>query len=295
MNDINYIEKRKHGTATFPIQYYYVDKTHPRYVMSEHWHREFEIVRVLSGSFTVCLNNVEYNLKKDDVLFVECGCLHRGQPAECVYECIVVDLNMLLPRQDVLAKQYITQIINSRVNIKRNLSHKDCDLYYTVTQLFALMNSSKPYYELSVYGLLFTLILQIYSSGYISSSACTQSNRQIELISSVLDWINQNFKEPVSSEKLSQISNLNFNYLCKIFKSFTGQTITQYVNEQRIEHACYDIANNKNITEAAFNNGFNDLSYFAKTFKRHKGMTPREFKASVKSNTELTNTYRQGI
>ena len=289
MNYISYIEKRKHGTAAFPMQYYYVDKTHPRYVMNAHWHREFEIVRILSGSFTVCLNNIEYNLEKDDILFIECGCLHRGEPSECVYECIVVDLNMLLPRQDDRAKQYIAQIINSRVNIKRNLSPKDTDLYNTIEELFALMNSAKPYYELSVYGLLYTLISQIYSCGYISPSNSTHSNRQIELIGSVLDWINQNFKEPINSEKLSQISNLNFNYLCKIFKSFTGKTIVQYVNEQRIEHACYDIANNKNITEAAFSNGFNDLSYFAKTFKRYKGMTPREFKASFKNNAWLAN------
>ena len=59
----------------------------------------------------------------------------------------------------------------------------------------------------------------------------------------------------------------------------------QYVNEQRIEHACYDIAQkNKSITEAALDNGFNDLSYFAKTFKRYKGISPREFKALAKRN-----------
>ena len=287
MNDINYMEKRKHGTATFPIQYYYVDKTHPRYIMNSHWHREFEIMRILSGNFTVYLNNTEYNLKKDDILFIECGCLHRGQPTECVYECIVVDLKMLLPQQDALAGQYIDQIINSQVNIKSFLSPKDSDLYHTATEMFVLMNTVKPYYELSVYGLLFTMISHIYSQGYISSPNFTQSNRQIERISSVLDWINRNFKEPISSQKLSQLSNLNFNYLCKIFKKFTGRTITQYVNEQRIEHACYDIANNKNITDAAFSNGFNDLSYFAKTFKRYKGITPREFKALTKNNTEI--------
>ena len=59
----------------------------------------------------------------------------------------------------------------------------------------------------------------------------------------------------------------------------------QYVNEQRIEHACYDIAKkNKSVTDAAFGNGFNDLSYFTKTFKRYKGMSPREFKAFIKNN-----------
>jgi len=282
MNDINYIEKKKHGTATFPIEYYYVDKTHPRYIMNAHWHREFEIMRVLDGSITVYLNNIEYRLGKNDILFMECGCLHRALPADCVYECIVADLSMLLPQQGDLARQYIAQIINSRVNVKSVLSAGDAGLYRTATDLFVFMRGRKPYYELSVYGLLYSMISQLYSCGYTVPCDRAQSNRQIELIGSVLDWINLNFKEPINVQKLADISNLNVNYLCKIFKKFTGQTITQYINQRRIEHACYDITNNKNITEAAFSNGFNDLSYFAKTFKRYKGMTPRAFKALTK-------------
>jgi len=287
MNPINYMEKSRHGTASLPIAYYYVDKSHPRYVMVAHWHPEFEIIRILSGSFTLYLNNTEFNLKKDDILLMGCGCLHRGQPTDCVYECIVVDLKMLLTKTDGVIEQYIFQIINSQINSKNALSSKECELYKTLTELFVLMSNPKPYYELSVYALLFTMISQMYSSGYTFSLNCAQSNRQVETVSFVLDWINQNLKEKINSKKLSQISNLNFNYLCKIFKNFTGQTITQYVNEQRIENACYDIARkNKSITEAAFSNGFNDLSYFAKTFKHYKGISPREFKSLAKNNME---------
>jgi AraC-like DNA-binding protein len=283
MDYINYIEKRKHGSAAFPIQYYYVDNTHPRYAMNAHWHQEFEIIRVLSGNFTVCLNNEELALTQGDILFVGCGCLHRGQPTDCVYECIVVDLKMLLTKNDGITNRYISQITNSEVSIKNTLIPKECELYKTLTELFVLMNNPKSYYELSVYALIFSVISQIYSNGYTSSLNCRQSNRQVELVRFVLDWINQNLKEDINSKKLSQISNLNFNYLCKIFKNITGQTIIQYVNEQRIEHACYDITmKNKSITEAAFGNGFNDLSYFAKIFKRYKGMSPREFKSLKK-------------
>jgi len=283
MDNISYIEKRKHGTVVFPAQYYYVDQTHPRYVMNAHWHREFEIIRILSGGFTIYLNEKEFSLKGGDILFVECGCLHRGEPINCVYECIVVDLKMLLPQQADPIEQYISQITNSQVNIKNPLSPDEHDLYLTANTLFDTMSNARPYYELCVFGMLYTLISQLYSLDYISFAGCTQPSKQIRQISLIIDWINKNYKKEISSQTLSEISNLNFNYLCKIFKNFTGQTITQYVNEQRIEHACYDIIkNNKSITEAAINNGFNDLSYFSKTFKRHKGMTPRAFKSFTK-------------
>lgn len=283
MNYIDYMEKAKHGTAEFPIEYYYVDCNHPRYVMNAHWHREFEILRVLSGSFTVYLNSAALELSKGDVVFIEGGTLHRGQPSDCVYECVVVDLKMLLSKQDGVTEGYLSKIINSTASIKSAVSREDRAIYGKVTELFENLREEMPYYELSVYGALFTLLSEMYANGYISLENHTHTTKQTELIGSVIDWLNRNYKESVTSKRLSEISSLNFNYLCKIFKSFTGQTITEYLNELRIEHACYDIARKgKTVTEAAFGNGFNDLSYFAKTFKRYKGMSPREFKRLIR-------------
>ena len=48
---------------------------------------------------------------------------------------------------------------------------------------------------------------------------------------------------------------------------------------QRIEEACLQLAaTDDSITEIAYRNGFNDLSYFIRTFKKYKGMTPGKYK-----------------
>ena len=47
----------------------------------------------------------------------------------------------------------------------------------------------------------------------------------------------------------------------------------------RIEEACLQLAaTDDSITEIAYRNGFNDLSYFIRTFKKYKGMTPGKYK-----------------
>lgn len=56
MQYINYRENRRRGTADFPLEYYHVTASHPQYVMSFHWHVEFELIRILSGSLTVTGN-----------------------------------------------------------------------------------------------------------------------------------------------------------------------------------------------------------------------------------------------
>ena len=61
----------------------------------------------------------------------------------------------------------------------------------------------------------------------------------------------------------------------------THQTPMDYLNRQRIERACYEISTtDDSITDIAYRNGFNDLSYFIRTFKKYKGTTPGKYKKS---------------
>ena len=53
---MSYNELEQRGTADFPVEYFYIDDTHPRYQMSAHWHGEVELIRVLSGELSVSLD-----------------------------------------------------------------------------------------------------------------------------------------------------------------------------------------------------------------------------------------------
>jgi AraC-like DNA-binding protein len=67
-------------------------------------------------------------------------------------------------------------------------------------------------------------------------------------------------------------------YLCKIFKAYTGKTPSQYINSVRIENACTEMKQtDKSITQIALENGFNDISYFCKVFKKHKGISAKKY------------------
>ena len=60
LQKIDYLDKKRHGTAEFPIEYYYVNSNHPRYQMAFHWHNEWEIVRILDGSMQFYLDDAQY-------------------------------------------------------------------------------------------------------------------------------------------------------------------------------------------------------------------------------------------
>ena len=87
----------------------------------------------------------------------------------------------------------------------------------------------------------------------------------------LLRWLQQNFTEPLRLNTLAEHCGLSEKYLCRLFKEYTAKTPIEYITDLRIEHACIEMtARQKSITEAAFNSGFNDVSYFCKVFKRQK-------------------------
>ena len=276
-NELN--EKKQHGSPDFPIQYYRVDRTHPQYIMALHWHKEFEILHIISGEFKLYIKNIEYTLSAGDMAFIGCGLLHRGEPDNCVYECVVFDPNMLRRRSGDKISPMILPIISGNYSVNALLQKDDTLLYSTIISLFNAMRDKKQFYEFSVYGLLFRMFEILYSEDLIESIPHNKrSGHQTEIMANLIDYIETHYTEHISLKQLSSLSGMNEKYLCRLFREFTNHTPIDYINSLRIEGACHEITvNRKTVTEAAFDSGFNDLSYFCRTFKKHKGTTPKQF------------------
>lgn len=274
------IEKKRHGTPYFPVEYYYIDNNHPRYVMSLHWHKEFEIIRVTSGRLTVYLNNAVYDLDAGDCLFIEGGCLKRGYPKDCVYECLVFDTAMLDGRMGGGADKSFFEIKGNNIKYKNFIDRENTQLHSTIDELLRATREAKPYYELETVGLFYQLFYRMYTSGHIVKSLNAASNKGIHMIIALLEWIELHSSERITLSEISKVTGLSEKYICRIFKEYTSKTIIDYINESRIEKACTKIRSST-VTQTAFDCGFNDLSYFCKTFKKYVGMSPSKYKKGL--------------
>ena len=78
---MNYREEKKHGTFDFPMEFYHVGPTHPRYEMSYHWHIEHEIIRILKGRIPDDdRRKKEFLAQAGDIIFVKGGASPRRDP-----------------------------------------------------------------------------------------------------------------------------------------------------------------------------------------------------------------------
>ncbi len=275
-------EKISRGTADFPIEYYHLTPKKLQYVMALHWHREFEIVRVLKGKLELSLDNITYELTGGDFCFIESGVLHKGIPSDCIYECIVFDLNMLLNR--TACDKYITPFLNGSIGLNTVFHTYNQPLGVIVSGIFEALSKKSESFKLEVFSLLYKMFAMFYKNGITVRTAKNPHNlQQNRTVIRQLEWIENHFAEPITLEQLSKISGLSPKYLCRFFKEHTGQTPIEYINNIRINNACHELRHlNRTVTEAAYNSGFNNLSYFTKVFKSFKGITPNQFKNAVK-------------
>lgn len=106
-----------------------------------------------------------------------------------------------------------------------------------------------------------------------------QDTNKIEL---VYEFINDNFKNQIRLEEVSDIISMTVPAFCRFFKKSTGRTFTNIVNEYRVVHATKLLAEtNMSITDVCFNCGFNNFSHFNKYFKRITGKSASIYRAEM--------------
>lgn len=108
-----------------------------------------------------------------------------------------------------------------------------------------------------------------------------QENRAIETVKS---FIQQHYTEEMELQRLADIVYLTPSYLSKLFKTETGETITDYVISVRIDKAKEVLMRNPSMKtyEVGEQVGYPDPAYFNKVFKKVTGFTPKEYRDRVR-------------
>ena len=271
-------EQRTHGTARFPFAFYHVQEGHPRYEMPFHWHKEWELISVLQGSFTCYIDGNPFSASPGDYLLIPSGAIHGGTPSGCVYECAVFDPQALLMHPEA-CRRYLQKIALSVPDIA--LFSSDSPKFWQIaSHLFSCVRSMPDGWELLLTGALFELFGVLWQDGHFSDSSAPVSDlNRAHLLKPVLEYVDTHYMQPVTLPELAQLTGMTPRYFCRFFYSYIHRTPIDYLNYYRIEQACRLLSSsNLSVTETAYQCGFNDSSYFVKIFRKYKGVTPLQYR-----------------
>lgn len=92
-----------------------------------------------------------------------------------------------------------------------------------------------------------------------------------------------NFDKPYTIKDYSKMSNRSLSKFKKDFKIISNLTPKEWVNKKRIEKSITLMEKtNLNITQIAFNSGFESSSYFSRVFTKNLGCSPKDFQKRLK-------------
>ena len=276
---MSYNEIKQHGTEDFPFELYKIDHTHPKYEMAMHWHSSVEIIRVLKGNLTVTLNNKKLNASAGEIIFVNSETIHGATPYDCIYECIVFNLAFLKSGNNA-CDSFIDHLLNHNAYIFDKIQSPA--ITTIANKLFNTLDERSDGFQFKVFGAINELIGTLKEEKFFSyqvEGLTLKDEKNVAKLKRILAFIRENFDKELTLDDMAIASELSTKYFCSFFKNMTGKTPVGYLNDYRVERAARKLLGSDiPITQIAYSCGFNDLSYFIKTFKQIKGCTPKNYR-----------------
>lgn len=103
-------------------------------------------------------------------------------------------------------------------------------------------------------------------------------------INTVFNYVKDHFQEVITLEEVAVLVSMTVPSFCRYFKKITHKTFTKFVNDYRLVHASKLLAEKPiSITEICYESGFNNFSYFNKSFKEFTGKSASQYRQELRS------------
>lgn len=254
-----------------------------------HFHPEYELTLILESSGTQFIGNSISPFYKNELTFTGPNLPHywRNDPIYYQDKGLKAEAIIIRFHEDFLGKSFFNlpemqpalklfKITQQGLQVAGATKDKIAEVMRDMLQ----MNGAER-----IIALLQILNLLTISSEYkvLSNLGFAQSygNFDVEKINDVYSFVMERFMFPIHLSEVAGIANMNRTAFCRYFKSKTGKTFVQFLQEIRIGHACkLLIHGNCNVSEVCYQSGFHNQSYFIKQFKKMTGQTPLQYQNS---------------
>lgn len=127
------------------------------------------------------------------------------------------------------------------------------------------------------------LLIKVFRKQELNTGRVGVDYEESAALSPVFDYLQQHYSENVSLSKLAALAYLSPTYFSRIFKEYTGSTVTEYIQQKRIYHAIQLLQSTENsIASIAQDCGYTDVKHFARLFKRFIKHSPSEYRAKFR-------------
>jgi len=238
---------------------------------------------ICKGQATFVIDDVDYRLEKDDIIYIPQGCKLMCEAHSDDFTFISIRFTAAFPSSDV-------DMWSKLVGYDMKVQCQDPQILYYFNCIIREKDSSKRGKFLLLRGYLELILAYLIDSSEESGTLkmrtprpVRQENKRDNRIQIIADYMISHYDKQLSIEELSKMANMSSATLRRLFKQQTGKTPSDFLLELRMAVAAKKIVEtDERISDIAYKVGIQDPNYFTRIFKKNFGVTPYTYRERVK-------------
>jgi len=250
-----------------------------------HWHYYSEILYIKKGTIQITCNEKSYTLNKGDLCYFYPLQLHDvSETGDSAVEYTVIKFNfqaLTLPpaHQAKLYDHFIyrTQAEDVCTIIRSNrLSDETMNSY--MDHILSTYQTKDDFYSLQMQAHLYNILIEIARNSEKEISSVARHRNDTDFtFHHILEYIDTHSGDPLEIQQLAEMCHMSYSHFAKLFRENYGRSCKEYITYIRLIKAQdYLLHTNYDINYIALETGFFDCSHFIRTYKKWKGITPKQ-------------------
>ena len=248
-------------------------------IWSEHRHSDkpIELLYVLEGKFTLEFpNGLRFPAVAGDFLMVRAEELHRD-----VFDT-ARGLRILIIQFQWDAAEKFFALVDNRTLRDLDFSTRT-EAMRRINYLYDKWDSGEfDLFSMNVqlHGLLMLFYLSAEHSRLRPEGTPERRLNRSEVMRQVKFYLTQNYASQVSLEQLARRFEISTANLSRLFRNEFGVGFSRFLTALRLESAAALLHNTSlPVSEVALRSGFNASGYFIRSFRKHFGVTPKNYRS----------------
>lgn len=253
----------------------------PTRLMPPHTHNAIEIYLSISSLPNMLLGSNVMPLEGNTLLIIPSYCVHQfTQSMDCEYERYIITVSTSWLEGFISENpryKYLTDTKNPTITAP------DAAQVKMLTERigdFSKCGEGDAFAEMSVFFDILKIIDSLAHTAKLSESRIIRERvtGARKTVKEIIEYIDAHLTENIRLGDISRQFYLTPNHISRIFKQYTNTQISNYITLQRITMAKKLFRNGASVSEAQISTGYASYEHFFRTFKKHVGITPGEYR-----------------
>lgn len=278
----------KQDSLNSPIETFVFDTSKMALPVKQHWHYFAELIYVNEGSMKVECDGRLYVVGAGEMMIIYPSVVHSFFSADdenVVFSGIKFD-TVKFPNTSSYAPSVTAIFKYARSkDMQVRFSSREAEVLHS-SGIFADCIKEREHFlygcdimlRAQIYRLIFGIVRRWIDSG-LDINSCPVSTADIYGIENIAEYIDSRLDENIRVSDIAEKCHMSYSGFAAKFREMYGMSCKEYIERMRIFKAEeYLLFTDHDLTFISQRTGFSDCSHFIRSFRKHRGLTPKQFR-----------------